>query len=174
MSCLSPTQRPPEPLTVPPAHHDLFAHRLPPSGSAYSSLMRAGSLGFVSGLIGCDPVTGELAGADPSVQCAVVFDRLETVLRDAGLGLEHLVQTTVYLTDFTHLPALDTIYRRRLSAPHPARTIVQVAGLPAGAAVQVNAVADFYRPTVHTALSGAEPSIAGRWSTGSSPRSRRT
>jgi 2-iminobutanoate/2-iminopropanoate deaminase len=146
MSCLSLVQHPPEPLTVPAAHHDLFAHSLPPSGSAYSALMRAGSLGFVSGLIGCDPVTGELAGADPSVQCAVVFDRLEAVLRGGGLGLEHLVQTTVYLTDFTHLPALEAVCRQRLSAPYPARTTVQVAGLPAGAAVQVSAVADFYRP----------------------------
>ncbi|MEX5262189.1 RidA family protein [Kocuria sp. CPCC 205263] len=146
MSSLRPAQHPPEALTVPPAQHDLFAHSLSPSGSAYSALMRAGSLGFVSGLIGRDPVTGELAGADPAAQCAVVLDRLEAVLRGAGLGLEHLVQTTVYLTDFTHLPALEAVFRQRLCDPYPARTIVQVAGLPAGAVVQVNAVADFYRP----------------------------
>jgi len=161
MASPCPPQHHPEPGTISAAPYGPFAHRLHPSGTACSALMRAGSLGFVSGLIGCDPVSGELVSTDPAQQGAAVFDRLEAVLHSAGLSLEHLVQTTVYLTDFAPLPALDSLYRYRLSAPFPARTIVQVAGLPTGAAVQVSAVVDIYRPTIRGVATDAHPALAG-------------
>lgn len=72
-----------------------------------------------------------------------MLESLAALLREVGLGLEHPVRTTLHLTDHARSGAPNSVYARRLSAPYPARTTLRVAGLPLGAAVEVDAVVAF-------------------------------
>lgn len=71
-----------------------------------------------------------------------MFDNLETALAEAGFSLKALVATRLYLLDYAEFETINVIYRERLSAPYPARTSLQVAGLPLGARVQIDATID--------------------------------
>lgn len=120
-----------------------FSNELHQSTAPFSHLVRVGDLGFVSGIIGQNREDGALVSADVTAQCEAMLDNVETLLGEVGLELKHLVRTVLYLTDYADFGALNTVYGRRLSVPYPARTTVQVAGLPLGAAVQVDAVVAF-------------------------------
>jgi 2-iminobutanoate/2-iminopropanoate deaminase len=120
-----------------------FSNELHRSAAPFSHIVRVGDLGFVSGIIGQNRDDGAVVFTDVTAQCEAIFDNVQTLLGEVGLELQHLVRTTLYLTDYADFGALNAVYDRRSSAPHPARTTVQVAGLPLGAAVQVDAVVAF-------------------------------
>ncbi len=107
----------------------------------YSQAVRAGGLVFLSGQIPLDPKTGELVGVDVRAQADRVLDNLAAVLRAAGLSFEHVVKTTIYLTDLADFGAVNEVYGKRFGAVPPARATVQVAALPRGAKVEIDAVA---------------------------------
>jgi 2-iminobutanoate/2-iminopropanoate deaminase len=71
-----------------------------------------------------------------------MFDNLEMALNEAGFGFGNLVATRLYLLDYADFDAINEVYRERLSAPFPARTTLQVAALPLGARVQIDATID--------------------------------
>lgn len=120
-----------------------FSNELHQSTAPFSNLVRVGNLGFVSGIIGQSRIDGALVSGDVTVQCEAMFENLATLLHELDLRLEHLVRTTLYLTDYAHFGALNAVYERRLSAPYPARTTLQAAGLPLNAAVQIDAIVAF-------------------------------
>ncbi len=120
-----------------------FSNELHQSTAPFSHLVRVGDLGFVSGIIGQDRDVGALVSDDVTAQCEAMFDNVQTLLGEVGLEFQHLVRTTLYLTDYADFGVLNAVYDRRLSTPYPARTTVQVAGLPLGAAVQIDAVVAF-------------------------------
>jgi 2-iminobutanoate/2-iminopropanoate deaminase len=107
----------------------------------YSQAIRAGALVFVAGQIGLDPVTGRLVEGGTEPELARVLENLAAILGAAGLGMAAVVKTTVYLTDLRDMPLVNTLYARAFPAPLPARATVQVAALPAGARVEIEAVA---------------------------------
>ena len=107
----------------------------------YSQAVRAGGLVFLSGQIPLDPKTGELVGVDVRAQADRVIDNLAAVLRAAGLSFEQVVKTTIYLTDLADFGAVNEVYGKRFGAVPPARATVQVAALPRGAKVEIDAVA---------------------------------
>ena len=107
----------------------------------YSQAVRAGGLVFLSGQIPLDPRTGELVAGDVRAQADRVLDNLAAVLRAAGLSFEHVVKTTIYLTDLADFGAVNEVYGKRFGAVPPARATVQVAALPRGAKVEIDAVA---------------------------------
>lgn len=107
----------------------------------YSQAVRAGGLVFLSGQIPLDPKTGELVGVDVRAQADRVLDNLAAVLRAAGLSFEQVVKTTIYLTDLADFGAVNEVYGKRFGAVPPARATVQVAALPRGAKVEIDAVA---------------------------------
>jgi 2-iminobutanoate/2-iminopropanoate deaminase len=107
----------------------------------YSQAVRSGDLVFLSGQIPLDPATGELAKGDIRVQTERVMDNLAAVLKAAGLGFEHVVKTTIYLVDLTDFAAVNETYGKRFAADPPARATVQVAALPKGARVEIDAIA---------------------------------
>lgn len=117
-----------------------FSHELHQSAAPFSHIARVGEVGYVSGIIGQNRADGGLVSSDPTTQCRAMFDNLETLLGEVGLGMEAVVTTRLYLTDYADFAAFNTVYAERLSAPYPARTTIQVAGLPLGAAVQIDAV----------------------------------
>jgi 2-iminobutanoate/2-iminopropanoate deaminase len=97
-------------------------------------------LTFVSGQL---PVDAGGRPVDPSIaaQTQQVLQNLGTVLGSGGLSFEALEQVTLYLVDLADLPAVDAIYQAKFGRPPPARSVVQVAGLPGGARVMIPAVA---------------------------------
>ncbi len=111
----------------------------PAAIGTYSQAVRAGDAVYLSGQIGLDPATMQLAeGID--AQAHRVFRNLAAVADAAGLSLEHAVRMTVYLTDLAHFARVNEIMAQYVREPYPARAAIGVAGLPRGALVEVDAI----------------------------------
>jgi 2-iminobutanoate/2-iminopropanoate deaminase len=108
----------------------------------YSQAVLANDLIFASGQIPLDPASGELVSGDIEAQAEQVIANLSAVLEAAGSSLQRVVRTTVYLVDLSHFPRVNTIYARHFTGePAPARATVQVAALPLGAQIEIDAIA---------------------------------
>jgi 2-iminobutanoate/2-iminopropanoate deaminase len=107
----------------------------------YSLAIAAGDVVFLSGQTPLDPATGKLIEGDIRTQTRQCFENLKAVLTAANLGFEHVVKTTVFLTDMADFAAMNEVYKTFMVAPYPARSTVQVAGLPLGARVEIEAIA---------------------------------
>lgn len=107
----------------------------------YSQGIDAGSLVFLSGQLGVDPATGSLLGGDIAAQTSQALKNVQTVLRSAGLTLEHVVKTTVFLADMADFTVMNEVYASFFPTPCSARSAVQVAALPKGARVEVEVIA---------------------------------
>jgi 2-iminobutanoate/2-iminopropanoate deaminase len=97
---------------------------------------------YVSGQIPLDPKTGEVVGdGDVSAQTTRVLDNLGAVLEAAGMGWGDIVKTTIYLADMGDFATVNELYAARFGEAPPARATVQVAGLPKGVSVEIDAIA---------------------------------
>lgn len=106
---------------------------------AYSQAIRAGNTVYLSGQIGLDPETMQMAeGIDAQIRR--VFLNLQAVAEAAGGGLDDIVKMTVYLTDLAHFPRVNEIMAGFFKQPYPARATVGVAALPRNALVEIEAV----------------------------------
>jgi 2-iminobutanoate/2-iminopropanoate deaminase len=128
---------------VAPRHH--FSPQLHQSTAPFSHFVQHGDTGYTAGIIGQDPRTGALVSDDVAKQCAAMITNLETLLREVGSGLSDILRTTIYLTDYADFAAINTIYEKHLQPPFPARTTLQVAVLPLGAKVQIDAISSTWR-----------------------------
>jgi 2-iminobutanoate/2-iminopropanoate deaminase len=106
----------------------------------YAQAVQAGSLVFISGLIGISPETGELAGSDLASQAVQALQNLQAVLSAAESFICQIVKTTVYLTDLQDYAVFNRIYGEWLGSHTPARSTVQVAALPKGARIEIEAI----------------------------------
>ena len=107
----------------------------------YSPAVRIGNLLFISGQIPLDPATGTVVSGDITAQTEQVMRNLAALLRAAGAGFEHVVRTTVFLTDIAEFGAMNQCYGRFVGDPPPARTTVQVSRLPRDAKLEIDAIA---------------------------------
>lgn len=107
----------------------------------YSQAVRFGNLVFLSGQIPLDPKTGALVSGTITEETERVLENLAAVLQAAGLGFEHVAKTTIYLIDLEHFQEVNAAYAKRFPGVAPARATVQVAGLPRGARVEIDAIA---------------------------------
>jgi 2-iminobutanoate/2-iminopropanoate deaminase len=107
----------------------------------YSQAVRAGNFIFCSGQIPIDPATGELVGGGIEAQTAQVLKNLGAVLAAAGAGWPDVVKATIYLIDLADFAVVNRIYGETVGGVPPARATVQVAALPKGAAVEIDAIA---------------------------------
>ena len=106
----------------------------------YSQAIRSGDMVFCSGQLGLDPVSGDLAeGVEAQAERAL--RNLASVLDAAGLGFDDVVKTTIFLADIGDFAAVNTVYSRHMPDPPPARSTVQVAALPKGGLVEIEAIA---------------------------------
>lgn len=113
----------------------------PKAVGPYSQAVDAGSLLFCSGQLGLDPETMKFAAEDVEGQTRQVFANIKAVLAEAGLGLENLVKTTVFLADMGDFPRVNAIYQEIMGENKPARSTVQVAALPLGGLVEIECIA---------------------------------
>jgi 2-iminobutanoate/2-iminopropanoate deaminase len=107
----------------------------------YSQAIAADGFLFCSGQLGLDPATGELAGPDVESQAERSMTNLRNVLDAAGCTFADVVKTTIFLADIADFGAVNAIYGRFVSDPPPARSTVQVAALPKGGRVEIEAIA---------------------------------
>jgi len=107
----------------------------------YSQAVVAGGFLFCSGQIPLDPESGILVSGTVADETRRVLENLRAVLAAAGLGLDAVVRTTVYLTDLADFPVVNQVYAEFFPAPSPARSTVQVAALPRQARVEIDAIA---------------------------------
>jgi 2-iminobutanoate/2-iminopropanoate deaminase len=107
----------------------------------YSQAVTGGDLVFLAGQVGLDPATGKLVPGGAAEEAAQALRNLAAVLEAEGATLDDVVKTTVYLVDLGDGPAVNAVYAQAFSTPYPARASVQVAGLPAKARVEIDAIA---------------------------------
>lgn len=119
----------------------ISAPNAPAAIGPYSHAIAAGDFLFASGQIALDPATGKLAGDTIEVQTEQALKNLEAVLAAHGMTFAHVVKTTVFLTDLADFAVVNQIYASRFPSEPPARSCVQVAGLPGGSKVEIELVA---------------------------------
>lgn len=118
----------------------LSTDEAPAAIGPYSQAVRTGEFVFASGQIPLTPA-GDPVDGDAAQQAQQCLDNAEAILRAAGLTFADVVKTTIFLTDMADFAAVNEVYGSRLSEPYPARSCVAVAGLPKGAAVEIEVVA---------------------------------
>ncbi|MFQ5480425.1 MAG: RidA family protein [Thermodesulfobacteriota bacterium] len=107
----------------------------------YSQAVRAGGFLFLSGAIPIDAASGKLITGGIEVETRSVLTNISAVLAAAGLGLEDVVKTTVYLSDIKLFERMNKVYGEFFSPPYPARATLEVSRLPKGVAIEIEAVA---------------------------------
>jgi 2-iminobutanoate/2-iminopropanoate deaminase len=106
----------------------------------YSQAVRYGDLLFVSGMLGMDTKTGEFAGPDIEAQAIRVLENLKAVIEAAGMSLQNVLKSTVFLKDMNDFVKFNEIYGRYFKDAPPARETVQVAKLPRDAAIEISVI----------------------------------
>jgi 2-iminobutanoate/2-iminopropanoate deaminase len=112
----------------------------PFQGAPYSQGIVAGDFVFVSGQLGIDPATGDLVDGGIAEQTERALLNLQAILEEAGSGLDRLVKTTIFLADLGDFGGLNEVYARFVGETPPARATFQVAALPSGALVEIEAI----------------------------------
>ena len=122
------------------AHESIESNDAPKAVGAYSQAIKAGPTVYLSGQIPLDPATSKLVEGDFEQQICRVLDNLTAVAEKAGGSLGHLAKLTVYLTDLANYSQVNSVMEKYFKPPFPARAVVQVAGLPLGVAVEIDAI----------------------------------
>ena len=118
----------------------ISAKNAPAAVGPYSHAVLAGNALYTSGQLGLNPVSGELADG-VEAQAKQALENLKAVLETAGMDFQDVVKTTVFLSDMGDFAAINAIYAQYFPGDAPARSCVQVAALPKGAAFEIEAVA---------------------------------
>ena len=113
----------------------------PFQGAPYSQAIKGAGLVFVAGQVGITPDDAELAGDTIREQTEQALSNLRAVLEAAGSGMDRLVKTTVFLQDFDDFQGMNEVYAKHVGDQPPARSTVEVAKLPSGALVEIEAIA---------------------------------
>ncbi len=113
----------------------------PFAGAPYNQAIVAGGFVFCAGQVPLDPESGTIVEGDIAVQTERVLQSLSAVLGGAGCDLDDVVKTTVFMTDLGEFGEMNAVYASHFTNQPPARSTVQVAALPAGARLEIEAVA---------------------------------
>ena len=113
----------------------------PFQGAPYNQAVKVGDLVFVAGQLGLAPGGKEMVGPSIAEQTEQVLQNLSAILAEAGSSLANLVKTTVFLQDLDDFAGMNEVYARHVGDRPPARSTVEVAKLPSGALVEIEAIA---------------------------------
>lgn len=113
----------------------------PKAVGPYAQAMDCGDTVYCSGQLGLNPHTMELVQGGVKAQALQALANMDAVLRAAGLTREQVAKTTIFLTDMADFPVVNTVYAEFMGEHRPARSTIQVAGLPLGGLVEVECVA---------------------------------
>jgi 2-iminobutanoate/2-iminopropanoate deaminase len=113
----------------------------PFQGAPYSQAIKANGFVFVSGQLALRPGEKDLMGGEIGAQTEQVFSNLRAILEEAGSSLDQLVKTTVFLQNLDDFAGMNEVYAKHVGSTPPARSTVEVAKLPSGALVEIEAIA---------------------------------
>ncbi|MCR5467701.1 MAG: RidA family protein [Lachnospiraceae bacterium] len=119
----------------------ISTNNAPSAIGPYSQAIEAGNTVYVSGQLPIDPATGEFAGSDIAAQTKQSLTNIKNILAAAGTDMSSVVKTTVLLNNIADFAAMNEVYATFFEAPFPARAAFEVAALPKGALVEIEAVA---------------------------------
>ena len=115
----------------------------PAAVGPYNHAVRVDDLLFCAGQIPIDPKTGNLVTGDIQVQTERVLQNVKAILDDQKLTFSNVVKSTVFLTDLANFASMNEIYAKHFTRDYPARSTIQVAGLPKGASVEIEVIEHF-------------------------------
>lgn len=113
----------------------------PFQGAPYSQAIKANGFVFVAGQLGFEPGQTEVVGPGIKAQTEQTIDNLEAILTEAGSSLDRIVKTTVFLASLDDFQGMNEVYAGRIGDTPPARSTIEVAALPSGALVEIEAIA---------------------------------
>lgn len=119
----------------------LTCDAVPTAIGPYSVAVSTGSLIFISGQLPLDKETGTLVEGGIQAQTRQALKNMKAILESAGSGMQNVVKTTVFLMDMGQFAEMNAVYAEFFSSDFPARSAIQVAGLPKGAIVEIEAIA---------------------------------
>lgn len=117
------------------------SNNAPAAIGPYSQGISAGSFIFLSGQIPIDALTGEVVGNDIASQTKQVFKNINSILAEAGIDFLNIVKTTVFLKDLSDFILFNKVYEKYFKSPFPARSCIEVSGLPKDVLVEVEVIA---------------------------------
>ena len=119
----------------------VHSDKAPKALGPYSQATKLGDFVYLSGQLGIDPNTGELAGETMKEQAEQAMKNIGAVLAEMGLRYDHIMKTTIFVKDLNDFDALNEVYAGFLEEPYPARSCVEVSRLPKGALVEIECLA---------------------------------
>jgi 2-iminobutanoate/2-iminopropanoate deaminase len=119
----------------------LIADDAPAAIGPYSLAIKTGGMVFVSGTLGIEPESGEMVSGGISEETRQALTNMSKILKAGGSSLQNVVKTTVFMQDLTEFSEMNAVYADFFSNDPPARSTVEVAALPKGAAVEIEAIA---------------------------------
>ncbi len=119
----------------------IFTEKAPAAIGPYSQAIEVNGMVFLSGQIPVNPATGEFVEGGIAEQTARVFENIRNVLAEAGLTMDHVVKTTVFLADMSLFAEMNGVYAQYFQGAFPARSAVAVKALPKGALVEIECIA---------------------------------
>jgi 2-iminobutanoate/2-iminopropanoate deaminase len=125
----------------PQARKVIHTDSAPAAIGPYSQAIALGAMVYTSGSLGIDPGTGKLVEGGIEAQTKKALENLSSILRAAGSTLSAVVKTTVFVSDLKNFPVINRVYGEHFQKDPPARSTVEVAGLPLGALVEIEAIA---------------------------------
>jgi 2-iminobutanoate/2-iminopropanoate deaminase len=120
---------------------EIATQQAPAAVGPYSQAVRCGNLIFISGQLGLDPKTGDFVSAVTAEQARQALKNIQAVLESVGGTMDNVVKVTVFVVDMAEFSAVNEVYAGFFSAPFPARACVEVAALPKGGRVEIEAIA---------------------------------
>ena len=119
----------------------IASDKAPKALGPYSQAILVGSTLYMSGQIAINRATGEFVQSSIEAETEQIMANMEAVLEEAGYGFMHVVKTTIFATDIKYFEAINGVYAKFFKQNPPARSFVQVAALPKGARVEIEAIA---------------------------------
>lgn len=109
----------------------------------YSHAIHTGNLLFVSGMVGKDPVSGAMVQETIEAETRQTMENIKSILSEAGLTVENIVKTSIFLVNLDHFTKVNTVYGSYFSGNYPARETIQVSRLPANANIEISVIAEY-------------------------------
>jgi 2-iminobutanoate/2-iminopropanoate deaminase len=119
----------------------IYTDAAPKPIGPYSQAIRHGNDIFCSGQVALDPLTGNMKNASIEEETVQTLENMKAVLAAAGAGMEHVIKTTIFLTDMGNFATVNEIYAKYFDASKPARSTIEVKALPKGARVEIECIA---------------------------------
>lgn len=122
------------------AKEAIYTAKAPEVIGPYSQAIKIGNMVFLSGQIPFNPETKQLVSDGIEAETQQVFNNLQAVAKAAGGDLNNIAKLTIFLTDLTHFPIVNNVMAQYFTEPYPARSTIEVAGLPKGVAIEIEAI----------------------------------